>query len=144
MSYWCLNMLEYASMTLNVIEYAGIYQKKNRVLNMSEIWMCLMQYNIRSQYKLLSSYRDRRIENTVKHLRWSVLQKEQCLSSGAQSENSRGKGVWTEICGPRALRYRFPQKYQNKGPRWVTFRNLLLDIVKTTFWMGNLTKIWTQ
>ena len=28
----------------------------------------------------------RRIQNTVKHLRWSVLQKEQCLSAGAQQE----------------------------------------------------------
>ena len=50
-----------------MIEHADIYLKKNRVLNMPEI---------RSLYNLLSSYRDRRIKDTVKHIRWSVLQKE--------------------------------------------------------------------
>ena len=32
--------------------------------------------SIRSLYKLLSSCQDRRIQNTDKHLRWGVLQKE--------------------------------------------------------------------
>ena len=32
--------------------------------------------NTKSLYKLLHSYRDTCIQNTVKHLRWSVLQKE--------------------------------------------------------------------
>ena len=63
-------------MTLNVIEYVGIHLKKQgaeyaRILNVSDA-----VHSIRSVYKLLSSYRDRRIQNTVKHLRWSVLQKE--------------------------------------------------------------------
>ena len=63
-------------MTLNVIEYAGIYLEKQsaeyaRILNVSDA-----VHSIRSVYKLLSSYRERRIQNTVKHLRWSVLQKE--------------------------------------------------------------------
>ena len=63
-------------MTLNVTEYVGIYLKKQsaeyaRILNVSDA-----VHSIRSVYKLLSSYRDRRIQNTVKHLRWSVLQKE--------------------------------------------------------------------
>ena len=43
--------------------------------------------SIKSLYKLLSSYRDRHIHNTVKHLRWSVQQKEQCLSAGMQPED---------------------------------------------------------
>ena len=59
-----------------MVEYAGIYLKKQsaeyaRILNESAA-----VYNIWSLYKLLSSYLDRRIQNTVKHLRWSVLQKE--------------------------------------------------------------------
>ena len=38
-------MNEYALATLNTFEYAGIYlKKKNRVLNMPEFQMCLMQY----------------------------------------------------------------------------------------------------
>ena len=57
-------MPEYALITLNVIEYAGIYLKKQsaeyaRIFNVSE--------------KLS---RQRRIKNTVKHLKLSVLQKE--------------------------------------------------------------------
>ena len=55
----------------NSAEYA-------RILNVSDA-----VHNIRSLYKLLSSYRDRPIQNTVKHLRWNVLQN---LSAGAQPE----------------------------------------------------------
>ena len=62
---------------MNGIEYNGIYLEKQtafifytnaRFLNMS-----YAVHNIRSLYKLLSSYRDRCIQNTVKHLRWNVL-----------------------------------------------------------------------
>ena len=54
---------------------------------------------IRSLYKFLRSYRDRRIHNTAKHVRWSVLQKEYYLSAGAQPEvfhdkGGRGGGGW--------------------------------------------------
>ena len=43
--------------------------------------------------------RQRPIQNTVKHLRWSVLQKEQCLSAGAQPEifQDSGVGVFEEL-----------------------------------------------
>ena len=59
-----------------MIEYASIYLKKQsaeyaRILNVLDA-----VHSIRSLYKLLSSYRDRRVQNTVKHLRWSILQKE--------------------------------------------------------------------
>ena len=42
-------MREYASVTLNMIEYTGIYPKKQstefaRILNVSEFWLCLMQH----------------------------------------------------------------------------------------------------
>ena len=70
---YCLSMLEYASITPNMIWYASIYLKKQsagyvRILNVAD-----EIHSIRSLCKLLSSYRDRRIQNTVKHLRWSVL-----------------------------------------------------------------------
>ena len=67
-------MSQYVLITLNMIEYASIYLKKQsaeyaRILNMSDA-----VHNKRSLNKLQSSYRDRRIQNTVEHLR-SVLQK---------------------------------------------------------------------
>ena len=48
--------------------------------------MCVMPGAdcIWSLYKLLGSYRDRRTQNAAKHLRWSVLQKEQCPSADMQ------------------------------------------------------------
>ena len=56
-----------------MIEYAGIYLNAEyaRILDVSDA-----VNSIRSLYKLLSSYRDKRIQNTVKHIRWNVLQKE--------------------------------------------------------------------
>ena len=64
----------YAIIMLNTTEYSGIYLKKNaeyaRIPDMSDA-----VHSIRSLYKLLSSNRDRRIQNTVKHLKWSVSQK---------------------------------------------------------------------
>ena len=62
-------MSEYALITLNVIEYADVYLKKQSaeyariILNVSDA-----VHNIRS-LNLLSSYQDRCIQNTVKHLR---------------------------------------------------------------------------
>ena len=54
-------MSEFALITLNMIEYAVVYLKKQsaayaRILNVSD-----EVHGIRSLYKLLSSYRDRRI-----------------------------------------------------------------------------------
>ena len=59
-----------------MIEYASIYLKKQsaeyaRILNVFDA-----VHSIRSLYKLLSSYQDRLIQNTVKYLTWSFLQKE--------------------------------------------------------------------
>ena len=69
-------MSEYALITLNMIEYADVYLKKlsaeyaRSILNVSDA-----VHSIRSLYNLLSIYQNRRIQNTVKHLRSSVLQK---------------------------------------------------------------------
>ena len=56
-------MREYVLIVLNMLEYA-------RILNVPDA-----VHGIRSLCKLLRSYRDRD-RDTVKHLRWSVLQKE--------------------------------------------------------------------
>ena len=71
--------------------------------------------------------RQRRIQNTVKRLRWSVLQKEQCLSAGAQPEifQAKGREVWK---GKR-----------KGGSAEKHFGVFLLDALKTTFWMKKLT-----
>ena len=55
MTYWCINMRGYVSITLNIVEYAGIYLKKQsaeyaRILNESDA-----VYSIWPLYKLLSS-----------------------------------------------------------------------------------------
>ena len=76
-------MREYALITLNMTEYAGIYLKKQsadyaKIVNVSDA-----VHSSRSLCKFLSSCQDRRIQNIVKYLRWSVLQKEQYLSPGA-------------------------------------------------------------
>ena len=73
-----------------MIEYDGIYLK-NRVLNMPEFWMCLMQY------KLLCSYRDRETYSeryqTFKMKRFvKKTKKKQHLSAEAQPKIFQGKG----------------------------------------------------
>ena len=85
-------MCEYALVTLNTIEYPSIYPKKPSVKYVRTLNMSDTVHSSRSLNKLLSSYQDRHIQNTVKHWRWSVLQKEQCLSAGAQPEIFQGTG----------------------------------------------------
>ena len=63
-----------------------------RILNVSDV-----VNRIRSLCKLLTVYRDRRIQNTVKHLRWGVLQKDKCLSAGAQPDIFQGREGFAEL-----------------------------------------------
>ena len=62
-------MSGYALITLNMIDNADVYLKKQSaeyariILNVSDSGHSIKSLN------LLSSYRDRRIQNTVKHLR---------------------------------------------------------------------------
>ena len=84
-------MSEYALITLNMTEYAKAHLKKQnaeyaRILNVSDA-----VHSTRSLHNLLRSYQDRRIQNTVKYLRWSVLQKDQCLNASAQPEIFQGR-----------------------------------------------------
>ena len=61
-------MHKYASVTLNMIEYAGIHLKKQsaeyaRILNVSDAL-----HSIRSLYKLLTSYRDGDVFRTLSNI----------------------------------------------------------------------------
>ena len=62
-------MREYALIVLNVFDAA---------------------HSIRSLYKLLNSYQYRHIQNTVNHLRWTVLQKR--TMPGCKCEFFQGRG----------------------------------------------------
>ena len=126
--------------TLNMIEYTGTYLKKT-VLNMPEFWMCLMQY-ITSLYKLLSSYRDRGIQNTVKHLRWSVFQKRTMLEGRCATRNFSGGGRFVKL---GHFDKHFIKNTRKRGPTRKHFLEIfLLGTRKTTFWIENLTQRWTQ
>ena len=75
-----INASVYILIMLNMLEYVWIYLNKLsceylRVLNMSDA-----VHGTMSLYKLPRSYWERRIQNTVKHLRQSIMQKEYCLS----------------------------------------------------------------
>ena len=66
---------KYAPVTRGT-KYAWIYLNKQsseyaKILNVSDA-----VHSMRSLYNLLSSHRDKRLPNTVKYLRWNVLQKE--------------------------------------------------------------------
>ena len=69
-------MSGYALITLNIIEYADLYVKKQSaeyariIVNVSDAVHNTTSLN------LLSNYRDTRIQNTAKLLRQSVLQEE--------------------------------------------------------------------
>ena len=68
-------MSGYVLITLNMIEYADVYLKKQSaeyariIMNVSDAVQSIRSLN------LLSSYRHKLIQNTVKHLRQSILQK---------------------------------------------------------------------
>ena len=71
----CLNIREYVLIMLNIIKYASIYLQKQSTEYARFQYMSDAVQSIRSMNKLLSSYQDRSIQNTVKHLRFSILQK---------------------------------------------------------------------
>ena len=61
-------MLECVLLTLNIIEYASIYLKKQiaqyaRILNVSD-----SVHSIRSLHKLLTSYRDKEVFRTLSNI----------------------------------------------------------------------------
>ena len=69
-------MKEYALTTLNMIDYVGIYLKKQSVEYVRivlKVWDAVHSSRIVQSTEQLP--KQRRIQNTVKHLRWLVLQK---------------------------------------------------------------------
>ena len=88
---------------LNILEYPCIYLNKQsseytRILNISDAG-----HSIRSLYKLMSSHRDSTIssiQNIIKQLRWSLLQK-RMPKSRRTTRNFSGQGRFRET---RALR----------------------------------------
>ena len=77
--------------SLNIPKYSFQYA---RILDVPDV-----VHSIRSLYILVSSYQDRHILNTVKHLRWSFLQKN---STWMQVHNQRFLGKKT-FCRYRAI-----------------------------------------
>ena len=67
-------MHDRALIMLNMIEYTDIYLKKRSIEYARTMNESAAVHSMRSLYKLLSSYRDRCIQNTVTHLRLCVLQ----------------------------------------------------------------------
>ena len=86
-------MHEYASITLSMIEYAGIHLKKQsaeyvRIPNVSD-----GVHSISPLHKLLSSYRDRHVFRTVKHLKMERFAKKKILRN-QKFFRARGGGLW--------------------------------------------------
>ena len=69
-------MCEYTSITLNIIEYADIYLKNQRTEHARILKVSDAVHSTKSLYILLSSSQNRHIQNTAKHFRWSISQKE--------------------------------------------------------------------
>ena len=95
-----MNMLylisQYAWICFNNAEHNWICRhnlKKQSVKYVRTLNVFDAVHSTKSTYKLLSNHRGRRIQNTVKHLKWGVLQKEQCLGAGAQSDIFQGREV---------------------------------------------------
>ena len=69
-------MHQYVLTKLNLIEYADIYLKKQSVENARNLNLSNADHNKITVQITEQLSRKKRIQNTVKHLRWSVLQKE--------------------------------------------------------------------
>ena len=91
---YVLIMLQYAYVLimLNMITCAGIYLKKQPWIWKNSEYI-RWSTHIRSLYKLLSSYQDRCIENTVKHLRWSVCKRQRGGGGGASIRVLHNQGL---------------------------------------------------
>ena len=61
-------MRGYALITLNMIDYAGIYLKKQRAEYVRILNVSYGVHSIRSLYKLLSSYQDRVVFRTLSNI----------------------------------------------------------------------------
>ena len=98
---YALIMSQYTWMCLNNAEYEWIYRhirekKQNaeyvRILNVSDA-----VHSVRSLHKLLSSYRDRLIQNTVKHLTWAFCKKNNVWVLVCNEKFCRGEGGFVKL-----------------------------------------------
>ena len=115
-------MREYALIMLNMFEYACIYESSNnvRILNVSDVVL-----SIRSMYKLQSSYRERNVNQ----------------KPGAQPKMFQGRGGFEEL---GHFDKHFVKNTRKKALQGNILEFFLLDTLKTTFWIENLTERWTQ
>ena len=106
MSKYVLIMSQYAWICLNNAEYDWIC----RYIPQKQCWICQNCSECawcRTQHKTTVQVTgqlpgQRRIQNTVKHLRWNALQKEKYLNGRAQAELFQGM---SGCCGTSALRF---------------------------------------
>ena len=125
-------MSGYALITLNMIEYADVYLKKQSaeyariILNVSDA-----VHSIRS-LNLLSSYWDKRIHNTVKH-----LDKAFCKKNNAWMQMHKQKffRVGGGVCETRALRWTFHQKH-NQGLSFQNQETFLSLVGRLCVWLN--------
>ena len=57
-------------------------------------WVNRVLYKVTVQ---ITEQISRRIQNTVKHLKWSILKKKSCLSAATQPEIFLGRGGFVEL-----------------------------------------------
>ena len=138
-------MSGYALITLNMIEYAGIYLKNqsakySRILNVSDA-----VHSVRSLYKLLSSYRDRDVFRTLSNIYDGAFSKENNTWVQVHYQKhfrASGRGETVEL---GHFDKNFPTKHKKKEtPLGNILEFSLLDTLKTKFWIENLTQRWTQ
>ena len=124
-------MREYVLTTLNMIEYGGIYLKKQsaeyaRILNVSDAL-----HSIRSPYRLLSSYRDRETYpehcQTFKMERFAKRIMPECRCATKNFSGQRGGGgLWNWGTSIKILS-KTPQKRASQGN---IFEFFLLDTLR--------------
>ena len=128
--------LKNASLCMNMLEYASIYLNKQfwifQILNVSDI-----VHSIRSLYKLLRSHQDRHDSEHCQTIKMDHFAKRIMPECSCATRKFSGQG---KFCGTRTLQYIFCSKCKKtKAPQGNMLEFFLLDTLKITFWIENLT-----
>ena len=125
----CLDIAEHDWIRWHIPEQSAEYA---RIINVSDA-----VNSLRSPYKLRSSYQDTRIQNIVKHLRWTVN-----AGAGAQKKFFRA----VEEGGMKLGHFNkhFVKNTRKMASQGNILEFFLLVTLETTFWMENLIQRWTQ
>ena len=107
------------------------------MLDMHE-YTCIYLNKQSSEYARMTYRELIHIQNTVKHLRWSFLQKQYYLSAAKQPEVSQGRVGFVDLA--HFDKY-FIQNTRRKGPQENNLEVFFLNTLKPTFWMENVTQI---